>query len=331
MPRDSTEPCPPVGEVRVAAPYVTAHLRRLSCDAGGFSSPFFPSLVSAQHPPAAVRPSSIGRSCPGLPRGSARAVLASAGWKVVLAQPRARALRRHLLSAYDELGHGDRPLPEIHDRLWPRFAAKDSLFRVPFLDRCSCAGAAVPVNRRRTDRIHRTDGGAVPGEPQCSASPSRPRGRGSRTEFWKSGFYHPRARRSIAPLALGYIDYPSREIGVGGYLELTERRGDRYGATARFLRRQARPPSRSSVADTPSRRGSDCGDALAGRCGSRQATIAAASGRPTMGMARQRCPTRALPLSRRDVHAARRVRPTHIIITAQCARDPACTVGGAHR
>ncbi len=33
------------------------------------------------------------------------------------------------------------------------------------------------------------------------------------------------------PLALGYIDYPTREIGVGGYVELT---GDRAADMARL-------------------------------------------------------------------------------------------------
>lgn len=47
-----------------------------------------------------------------------------------------------------------------------------------------------------------------------------PEGTRSRTEFWKSGFYRI-ARVAGVPLALVYIDYPSREIGVGAYLDLT--------------------------------------------------------------------------------------------------------------
>jgi 1-acyl-sn-glycerol-3-phosphate acyltransferase len=57
-----------------------------------------------------------------------------------------------------------------------------------------------------------------------------PEGTRSRTEFWKSGFYH-LARAADVPLALGYIDYPAREVGVGGYVDVT---GDPVADMARL-------------------------------------------------------------------------------------------------
>jgi hypothetical protein len=59
-----------------------------------------------------------------------------------------------------------------------------------------------------------------------------PEGTRRRTEHWKSGFYH-LAREARVPLALGYIDYPKREIGVGAYVELT---GDLDADMARLAR-----------------------------------------------------------------------------------------------
>jgi 1-acyl-sn-glycerol-3-phosphate acyltransferase len=48
-----------------------------------------------------------------------------------------------------------------------------------------------------------------------------PEGTRSRTAHWKSGFYH-LARAARVPLALAFIDYRRREVGVGGYLDLTD-------------------------------------------------------------------------------------------------------------
>ena len=81
-----------------------------------------------------------------------------------------------------------------------------------------------------------------------------PEGTRSRTEFWKSGFYH-LARAASVPLALGYIDYPRREIGVGGYLEL-DRRSDADMARLRafYAGKRGLHPERP-VADSPARRG----------------------------------------------------------------------------
>jgi len=38
----------------------------------------------------------------------------------------------------------------------------------------------------------------------------------SRAEYWRTGFYY-MALEAGVPLALAYIDYPRREVGIGGY------------------------------------------------------------------------------------------------------------------
>lgn len=47
-----------------------------------------------------------------------------------------------------------------------------------------------------------------------------PEGTRSKTEYWKSGFYHIAIEAGV-PIALGFIDYPSRTIGIGDTLRPT--------------------------------------------------------------------------------------------------------------
>jgi 1-acyl-sn-glycerol-3-phosphate acyltransferase len=60
-----------------------------------------------------------------------------------------------------------------------------------------------------------------------------PEGTRSRTEYWKSGFYHI-ARGADVPLVLGYIDYRRKRIGLGGPLHLTGDVGADMDAIRRF-------------------------------------------------------------------------------------------------
>ena len=43
-----------------------------------------------------------------------------------------------------------------------------------------------------------------------------PEGTRSKTEYWKSGFYYIALEANI-PIALGYLDYPNKKLGVGKY------------------------------------------------------------------------------------------------------------------
>jgi hypothetical protein len=240
-----------VGVVRVAAPYATAHLLDFRATPEDSPSPFFPSLVPAQHPPAAV--SVIDRPLvPGFAAWFGSAVLASAGWKVVLAQP---VPERCVVIFYPHTTNWDTAIGlclKFMIGLSFRFAAKDSLFRVPFLGSLLLRWGGIPVNRRERTGFIEEMAAQFQGN-RVFRLAIAPEGTRSRAEFWKSGFYH-LARAADVPLALGYIDFPSREMGIGGYLELSNDVAADM-ARLRASRRQARPPSRSSVADTPSRRG----------------------------------------------------------------------------
>ena len=134
-----------------------------------------PRVRPALFPPR--RPSSTGRSCAVSPRGSARSLLALAGWKVVLAQPvpaRCVVIFYPHTSNWDTV---DRPLPQIHDG--PRLPLRRQGLALP---RAVPGAAARALGRRpgqsaRADRVHRADGRRSSGATRSSASRSRPRAR----------------------------------------------------------------------------------------------------------------------------------------------------------
>ena len=142
-----------------------------------------------------------------------------AGWKVVLAQP---VPERCVIIFYPHTTNWDTPIGlsfKFMTGLAVRFAGKDSLFRVPFVGPLLLRWGGVPVNRR--ERMGFIDQMTAQFRDNATFRLAiAPEGTRGRTEFWKSGFYH-LAREADVPLALGYIDYPKREIGVGGYAELS--------------------------------------------------------------------------------------------------------------
>jgi len=166
-------------------------------------------------PPAPVvdRPLSQGI----VPRLAAR-LLRAAGWTIRLAQPvpdRCVAIFYPHTSNWDTIiGLLARPVIGISIG----FIGKDTLFRWP-LGPLLVRWGGIPVNRTEPgDFVERIAGEfAARREFRLALAPEGTR---SRTGYWKSGFYRI-ARAARVPVALGYIDYPVREIGVGAYLELT--------------------------------------------------------------------------------------------------------------
>ncbi|MDD5295330.1 MAG: lysophospholipid acyltransferase family protein [Rhodocyclaceae bacterium] len=99
-----------------------------------------------------------------------------------------------------------------------RWAGKDSLFRGIFGAFFRALGG-VPVNRReRTGFVGQM-------AEQFRRNPvfylgMAPEGTRSLTEGWKSGFYH-LALAAGVPLALTFLDFRRREVGVRAYFRLT--------------------------------------------------------------------------------------------------------------
>jgi 1-acyl-sn-glycerol-3-phosphate acyltransferase len=99
-----------------------------------------------------------------------------------------------------------------------RYVGKDALFRWPFGGLFRRWGG-IPVDRQHStgfigqmrDEFERNDDFRLIFAPE---------GTRRRTGHWRSGFYH-LARAARVPVGLGFVDYPTRRIGVGAFLDLT--------------------------------------------------------------------------------------------------------------
>lgn len=159
----------------------------------------------------------------------ASSLLKFAGWTVVLARP---VPLRCVVVFYPHTSNWDTVIGlclKFMTGISFHYAGKDTLFRTPFLGPLLVRWGGVAVNRReRTGFIDEMKGEfASRSEFRLAIAPEGTRGR---TEYWKSGFYH-LARAVDVPVALGYVDYPRREIGIGAYVDLT---GDTAADMARI-------------------------------------------------------------------------------------------------
>ena len=98
------------------------------------------------------------------------------------------------------------------------WVGKDSLFRWPLGPLLRRLGG-VAVNRRERTRFVERLAAELERYPVMRVVIT-PEGTRARTDHWKSGFYH-LARATGVPLALAFIDYSKREIGIGAYHTLT--------------------------------------------------------------------------------------------------------------
>lgn len=94
------------------------------------------------------------------------------------------------------------------------WVGKHTLFRWPYGWLFSWLGG-IPVDRRvHTGFIHRS--AELLRESDRMALTIAPEGTRSKTEYWKSGFYHIAIEAGV-PIALGFIDYGTKSLGVGSY------------------------------------------------------------------------------------------------------------------
>ena len=160
---------------------------------------------------------------PGIPEpGSGRfaqrlalVVLRVMGWRVEGAGP---AIPKYVLIGAPHTSNWDFVLALL--ARWAlgirfRWIGKDSLFRWPFGGFMRWLGG-IPVNRRApsnfidqmADQIHASRELVVVITPE---------GTRSRTAHWRSGFYYLALRAGI-PIALGYVDYARKILGIGPVL-----------------------------------------------------------------------------------------------------------------
>jgi len=98
------------------------------------------------------------------------------------------------------------------------FIAKDEAFRWPFGGLMRWLGG-IPVNRRA--HTHFVD--QIAEEFRARENlviVITPEGTRKKTEYWKTGFYYIALSAKI-PVALGYLDYPRKRVGIGKMMMLS--------------------------------------------------------------------------------------------------------------
>jgi 1-acyl-sn-glycerol-3-phosphate acyltransferase len=165
----------------------------------------------------------------GLLARACRALLRAAGWRLVLDIPR---VERAVIVFYPHTSNWDFVIGLVARfalAVPVTWAGKDNIFRGPFSPLWRLLGG-IPVNRREATGFVGQMIDAFARRPMLLAI--APEGTRRRTDHWKSGFYRV-ALGARVPLALAFIDFARREIGVGAVLEPT---GD---ADADFARLRA--------------------------------------------------------------------------------------------
>jgi 1-acyl-sn-glycerol-3-phosphate acyltransferase len=163
-------------------------------------------------------PAGIDASRPSLLRRLARALLGAFGWRSVLVPPPGP---KGMIVVYPHTSNWDfvvGVLYKIGAGLPARWMGKDTLFRWP-LRRLFVWLGGIPINRRERSGFvaHMLAEFAKRDWMWVAVAPEGTR---ARTDHWKSGFY----RIAVAgrlPVALGYIDYGTRTVGIDTYLTLS--------------------------------------------------------------------------------------------------------------
>ena len=214
--------------------------RALRADACRIATLRSPRVRSARIAPAPVLERPLAR---GFAPWLGATLLRLAGWKVVLAQP---VPARCVVIFYPHTSNWDTAIGLCVKFMigiaHPLRRQGHAVHACRCWDRCSCAGAEFPSTGASGPASSTQMTARVPAHTTTSGWRSRRKARAAAPPHWKSGFYH-LARAAGVPLALGFIDYPRREVGVGRLPRPDRRRGGRHGAHSRVLRGQARPAS----------------------------------------------------------------------------------------
>jgi 1-acyl-sn-glycerol-3-phosphate acyltransferase len=149
---------------------------------------------------------------------AAGALLRLIGWRTVFVPP---PRPQSVIIVYPHTSNWDFVvglLGRAAIRLRCHFAGKDTLFHGPFGAWLRRIGG-IPVNRREptgfVDQLAREFGRRAEFHIVFT-----PEGTRAKTEYWKTGFYR-LALAARVPLGLAFIDYAGREVGVGGWLDLS--------------------------------------------------------------------------------------------------------------
>lgn len=146
-------------------------------------------------------------------------VLQTAGWELVAHLPQ---VPKYLIIGAFHTSNWDFPLALLAMGgmgLKPRWIGKDSLFRgLPGRLMKVLGGIPVVRGARKNFVQQIVD---LYQSSQSLVIAMSPEGTRGKTTHWKTGFYHI-ARGAGIPIALGFVDYSTRRVGVDGYFTPSE-------------------------------------------------------------------------------------------------------------
>ena len=145
-------------------------------------------------------------------------LLGVGGWRVVLAQP---VPLKCVIVFYPHTSNWDFPIGLLAKWIVGvdfRWVGKDSLFATPLAGTFRRWGG-IPVNRRESTGFVGQMRAALDAHEDFRLVIT-PEGTRSRVPHWRSGFWH-LAREARVPIGLGFIDYATREVGIGAWIEAT--------------------------------------------------------------------------------------------------------------
>lgn len=127
---------------------------------------------------------------------------------------------------------------------WPfRWIGKHTLFRAPFGGLFRRLGG-IPIDRARPGAFI-DDTAAYCAAAEHALIVIAPEGTRGYVPGWKSGFYRI-ARTAGVPIALGYIDWSRRCLGIRGYLETTgDIAADLQAIASHYSAAMARDPAKA--------------------------------------------------------------------------------------
>ena len=97
-------------------------------------------------------------------------------------------------------------------RLPVHWMGKKTMFKWPFAWLLKRLGG-IPIDRSQKGNLVQAMVDAFNESAQLMVTIA-PEGTRSRVKYWKTGFYHIAAQAGV-PIALGYIDYPKKIVGIG--------------------------------------------------------------------------------------------------------------------
>jgi 1-acyl-sn-glycerol-3-phosphate acyltransferase len=174
-------------------------------------------------------------------------VLKSLGWTLNVDWP---ASRKYVLVVYPHTSNWDFLLGVCAAkaiRLDAHYIGKHTLFRKPYGWFFRSLGG-IPVDRRRKASLaqqlaERFD------EADEFILGLAPEGTRSKTDHWKSGFYHI-ARAAQVPIVMAYLDYGRKEVGMGGEFMPGEDIDEVYDRIRSFCEgRLGKHPEKASTID----------------------------------------------------------------------------------